>query len=598
MSLTLVRTTEDDGTSKAALEIRTLGNMWEISDGVELARLQKSETQLTKTVATLETEKKQFEEKMTLQTKEFDSVKQQVASLQQEKSKLLVESQEKLKELNILKRENTTAKTAHANLQTEINGLKNKTEELVKNHNAEIAKTKKEAEENKADSDEVNNLKKELEESKTAAQSIATQLEETKKILEKKEAEQATLKSNNAQLKQIGKVMRSKYTAEEKKVKELEEEKQKLEEELKSKQEQLQQDAPSEGGSTATNEGKLEEAHNRLEEVEAQLEQVKKDYSKLESEYHELLSAINIAPPLQPPINHLDSGNFPTELSVSQDLVLPTEMGDLINNNEYLGEGAGENSRDNIVDGDVDTLDNQGNGERYEDEQVEMDDYAQPEDCNEDEEEYNSEVYDEDSRDQQRDYEEDHYRSQYQPPPEKKARMTSDDEVTLDSDDEKEVATVSNKKTAEVEQNSETLDDEVSICELEDDCRKVFVTRRSLIQHQKEDHGYDRRVVFSKTVFYNDNSVGHLCGGPVHGLEHGVQLQHDAHGAESDGDTNAEGSARGDAASGGQLAEQPRDCGGHPGPALGAEGGDCQDRGQEVRQHQEGRQLPRPRALV
>ena len=80
LSLTLVRTTEDDGTSKAALEIRTLGNMWEISDGVELARLQKSETQLTKTVATLETEKKQFEEKMTLQTKEFDSVKQQVES--------------------------------------------------------------------------------------------------------------------------------------------------------------------------------------------------------------------------------------------------------------------------------------------------------------------------------------------------------------------------------------------------------------------------------------------------------------------------------------------------------------------------------------
>merc|ERR1719436_324250 len=55
----------------------------------ELARLQESETQLTKTVATLETEKKQ------------------VASLQQEKSKLTVESQEKLKELNIFKRENT-----------------------------------------------------------------------------------------------------------------------------------------------------------------------------------------------------------------------------------------------------------------------------------------------------------------------------------------------------------------------------------------------------------------------------------------------------------------------------------------------------------
>ena len=140
-------------------------------------------------------------------------------------------------------------------------------------------------------------------------------------------------------------------------------------------------------------------------------------------------------------INHLDSGNFPTEVSVGQDLeqleqMVPTEMGDLIDNNEYLAEGAGENSTDNIVDGDVDTLDNQGNGERYEDEQVEMDDYAQSEDFNEDEEEYNSEVYDEDSRDQQRDYEEDHFRSQYQPPPEKKARMSSEDEVVLDSDDD------------------------------------------------------------------------------------------------------------------------------------------------------------------
>merc|ERR1712045_100330 len=232
----------------------------------ELARLQESETQLTKTVATLEMEKKQVEEKMTLQTKEFDSVK----------------------------RENTTAKTAHANLQKEINGLKKKTEELVKNHNAEIAKAKKEAEENKAGSDEVNNLKKELEETKTAAQSTATQLEEIKKTLEKKEAEQVTLKSNNAQLKQIGTAMRSKYRAEEKKVKELEEEKQKLEEELKSKQEQQQQDAPSEGGSTATNEGELEEAnklleasHNRLEEVEAQLEQTKKERDDIAQKFTE-----------------------------------------------------------------------------------------------------------------------------------------------------------------------------------------------------------------------------------------------------------------------------------------------------------------------
>merc|ERR1719195_2162006 len=47
-------------------------------------------------------------------------------------------------------------------------------------------------------------------------------------------------------------------------------------------------------------------------------------------------------------INHLDSGNLPTEVSVGQDLeqleqmvpTLPTEMGDIIDNNEYLAEGA------------------------------------------------------------------------------------------------------------------------------------------------------------------------------------------------------------------------------------------------------------------
>merc|ERR1712066_1185555 len=88
--------------------------------------------------------------------------------------------------------------------------------------------------------------------------------------------------------------MGSKYRAEEKKVKELEEGEQKLEEELKSKQEQQQQDAPSEGGSTATNEGELEEAnklleasHNRLEEVEAQLEQTKKERDDIAQKFTE-----------------------------------------------------------------------------------------------------------------------------------------------------------------------------------------------------------------------------------------------------------------------------------------------------------------------
>jgi len=258
----------------------------------ELARLQESETQLSKTVSNLEGEKKQFEEKVTSLSKELDSVKTQITTLQEEKKKVAIETQEKLKELFTLKRDNTSAKNIQANLQREVNGHKKKVEELVTKHNADVARLKKEAEENKVGSEEVTNLKRELEEVKASNLSSVAELEEVKKTLEDSKAEVDKLRGTNQQLKKIGQSMRSKFQAEEKKVKELEEEKKKLEEEFKNKS----SDPPSEGGSTATagSNDELEEAHKlleasqaRLEELEGQLDEVKAEKEDLEKKFSE-----------------------------------------------------------------------------------------------------------------------------------------------------------------------------------------------------------------------------------------------------------------------------------------------------------------------
>ena len=63
---------------------------------------------------------------------------------------------------------------------------------------------------------ENNKLKKELQESKAI---FETRMEEAIKRLDDAEKERIILKGNNAQLKQIGTAMRSKFRAEEKKVK-------------------------------------------------------------------------------------------------------------------------------------------------------------------------------------------------------------------------------------------------------------------------------------------------------------------------------------------------------------------------------------------
>merc|ERR1711915_549416 len=110
-----------------------------------------------------------------------------------------------------------------------------KVEELVAKHNADVARLKKEAEDNKAGSEEATNMKKELEEAKASTQSCAAELEGLKKALEVANADVDKYKGTNSQLKKIGQTMRAKFQAEEKKVKELEEEKKKLEEDFKNK---------------------------------------------------------------------------------------------------------------------------------------------------------------------------------------------------------------------------------------------------------------------------------------------------------------------------------------------------------------------------
>ena len=267
----------------------------------ELARLTEAEAQLTKSVKSLEAEKKQVEEKFSNQSKEFEAVRQQCTSLHQEKNKMATDIQEKLKELATTKKENSTAKNIQANLQREINGLKKKTEEIVKTHNMEMAKMKKDAEENKAGGEEVNNLRKELEDSKVSSLTMAGQLDEAKKTIESLQTDSDKLKSNNNQLKQIGKTMRSKFQAEEKKVKELEEEKAKLTEEKLKLEEELctrgdvptADEAASEGSDRPSKE-ELDEATNllaasqaRLDELEAQAEEKNKEIEELRKKSNE-----------------------------------------------------------------------------------------------------------------------------------------------------------------------------------------------------------------------------------------------------------------------------------------------------------------------
>jgi len=150
-----------------------------------------------------------------------------------------------------------------------------------------------------------------------------------------------------------------------------------------------------------------------------------------------------------------DIANPPTEVSVDheakEEQLVPSELADDLDNNDEMAE-VGENSIDNVPEvEDVDLEDVEAeyiNAETVEDqetveefneeaENVLMDDYVASEEFNEDEEDYVSE-FDEDSRDRNEEYQD--YRDKMPrgapEPPVKRARMSSDAEVVLDSDDD------------------------------------------------------------------------------------------------------------------------------------------------------------------
>ena len=250
-----------------------------------LARLQEVEINLTKSLSQLEAEKKQLELKNNGHSKEVEAIKCQLASTLQEKTKAATESQEKIKEVAVVKRENALLKNSQTNLQKESLNLKKKLEDLSKSHTVEMAKLKKESEASKADGgDIVNNLKKELEEAKGAAATKEEEQKALKESLATKEAEVKKLKDNSAQLKKIGSSFRSKFQGEEVKNKELMAEKEKLSEEIAKLK---SGEAPSEGSSIGGNEELdeahklLEQSHNRIGELESETEDLKKEKEEL-----------------------------------------------------------------------------------------------------------------------------------------------------------------------------------------------------------------------------------------------------------------------------------------------------------------------------
>merc|ERR1712142_921445 len=263
----------------------------------ELAKLQETKIQLTKSLNATNTEKKLLEDKLNGITKDLDASKQQLLTCQQESKKNHSELQEKIKEFTILKRDSVTAKNVQANLQREINTLKKKVEELEKakvdlnnsisatnnKHKQELLKAKKEVEDSKTGNDDIMKVRKDLEEATKNSQNKETEVEQLKKDLVERDAENNKNKQTILQLKKVGRSFREKYEAAEKNLVEMTEGKKKAEEELNK--------IKSEGGvpeaSGATSE-KLEEAEGllalsqeRLTELEAQNDELKREKEEL-----------------------------------------------------------------------------------------------------------------------------------------------------------------------------------------------------------------------------------------------------------------------------------------------------------------------------
>merc|ERR1719412_2428625 len=164
-----------------------------------------------------------------------------------------LELQTKAKEHQILQQQSLSAKNIQANLQSNVNALKKKVEEMEKaktemtnamqaaanNHRMEMESLKKNTE--GAMGEELTKAKRELEAANQAITAKGTEIETLKSQITQKEEEVGKEKNTVRQLKSIGRKFREQKEEAEKKVLALEEEKKKLEEEMAKKA----SDAPS-----------------------------------------------------------------------------------------------------------------------------------------------------------------------------------------------------------------------------------------------------------------------------------------------------------------------------------------------------------------
>ena len=112
---------------------------------------------------------------------------------------------------------------------------------------------------------ENNKLKKELQESKAIIEASTIRMEEAKKTLDDAEEERRILKGNNAQLKQIGTAMRSKFRAEEKKVKMMQQRLDEVEAQLKETERERDEERKLQEEKRKLQARKLDEEKHKLQ---------------------------------------------------------------------------------------------------------------------------------------------------------------------------------------------------------------------------------------------------------------------------------------------------------------------------------------------
>jgi len=219
----------------------------------ELKKLQEEKIKLTRMVQSLTAAKKQLDTKVIAITTELETSKKTATQAQEEAKKQQLELQTKAKEHQIMQQQSLSAKNIQANLQSNVNALKKKVEEMEKaktemtnamqsaanNHRMEMESLKKNTE--GAMGEELTKAKRELEAANQANTAKGTEIETLKSQITQKEEEVGKEKNTVRQLKSIGRKFREQKEEAEKKVLALEEEKKKLEEEMAKKA----SDAPS-----------------------------------------------------------------------------------------------------------------------------------------------------------------------------------------------------------------------------------------------------------------------------------------------------------------------------------------------------------------